>query len=735
MKKLFLLFFITLSTLVRADEGMWLPLLIERLNYVDMQKEGLNLTAEEIYSINHSSLKDAIIQFGNGCTGEVISSQGLVLTNHHCGYGQIQSHSTVDHDYLADGFWAMSMKEELPNEGLTARFLVRIEDVTKRVLEGVNDQMTETERAEKIAQVSKTIRDEAENGTGYQSRVASFFNGNEFYLFVYEVFRDVRLVGAPPSSIGKYGADTDNWMWPRHTGDFSIFRIYTNAEGKPADYAETNIPLKPHHYLPVSTAGVEKGDFAMIMGYPGSTDRYMTSWGVNQSINLYNPTVVSIRAKKLAIMRQDMDASRDINIKYASKYASTANYWKYFIGQTRGLKRLKVYEDKQKIEAEFAAWVNASPERKAKYGNVLSDFASAYKVTDEYVQQRVYFSEAIMRGAEIMTIAQAFMGLGNELKAEKPDQTKIARIKESLVKYSDRHFKNYNRPTDLKLLTAMLQMYYEKVSVAQQPAEFRAMAEKYKLNWAKMAEDIFKKSMLDEKATVDAFIAKPDNKKLQNDPAYKLMSLFYDKYKANQEAVQQANETFERSSRLFIAGLREMQPDRKFYPNANSTMRLTYGKVLDYYPADAVHYNYFTTLEGVMEKEDSTSWEFVVPDKLKQLYESKDFGPYGVDGKMPVCFISTNDITGGNSGSPVINGNGELIGLAFDGNWEAMSGDIAFEPELQRTINVDIRYVLFIIDKYAGAKNLINELTLVNTRRIKPEAQQVSAPASTVTVN
>ncbi|MHC1777875.1 MAG: S46 family peptidase [Lentimicrobium sp.] len=732
MKRILILFFVLTAGFSRADEGMWLPLLIERLNYVDMQKEGLKLTAEEIYSVNHSSLKDAIIQFGNGCTGEMISSQGLVLTNHHCGYGAIQSHSTIDHDYLADGFWAMNMNEELPNEGLTARFLVRIEDVTKTILAQLDSKMTETERNAKIAEISKSIQNDATKGTGYDARVASFFSGNEFYLFVYEVFRDVRLVGAPPSSIGKFGADTDNWMWPRHTGDFSMFRVYAGADGKPADFSKDNTPLKPKHHLPVSLNGYEKGDFAMIMGYPGSTDRYLTSWGVKLAIEISNPTIVKIRSKKLAIMREDMDADREVNIKYASKYASTSNYWKYFIGQTRGLKRLNVLEDKQKIEADFENWVNASTARGEKYGNVLSDIETAYKTFGEYTLQRWYFVESIIRGAEIMTLAQSFSSIATELKADPPSEEKMTKLKENLKKSVDKHFKNYNQPTDMKLLEAMLQMYSENVPPEQQPIAFKELVAKNKGDFNRIAGNIFSKSIFADKSKTDAFIDNPSLKVLEKDPAYSLMKVMIEKYRENQKQMDAANELVDRGNRLFVAGLREMQPDRKFYPNANSTMRLTYGKVLDYIPADAIHYNYYTTLKGVMEKEDPDNWEFVVPEKLKELFEKKDFGPYAMsNGEMPVAFLSTTDITGGNSGSPVLNGNGELIGLAFDGNWEAMSGDIAFEPELQRTISVDIRYVLFIVDNYAGAKNIIKELTMApKVSRAKPvvEAESVNAP-------
>ena len=731
MKKLLIIFLLLSTTMVKADEGMWLPMLIERLNYVDMQKEGLKLTPEEIYSVNHSSLKDAIIQFGNGCTGEIISSQGLLLTNHHCGYGEIQAHSTLDHDYLADGFWAMNMSEELTNEGLTARFLVRIEDMTQRVTNMLNDRMSETERNEKINEISKEIQKEATNGNGYEARVASFYKGNEFYLFVYEVFRDIRLVGAPPSSIGKFGADSDNWMWPRHTGDFSIFRVYTAPDGSPADYSKDNVPLKPKHHLPVSVDGYEKGDFAMIMGYPGSTNRYQTSYGVKLDIDVNNPTIVKIRAEKLGIMRKDMDANREVAIKYASKYSRTSNYWKYYIGQTRGLKRLNVIGKKQKLETEFTDWANADPSRKAKYGTLMNDFDDAHKVMREYSLQRWYFFEAILRGPEVMTLAQSFAGLGRTLEEDNPDQARIERIAGLLNNAVDKHFKDYNQPTDQKLLTAMLRMYYENVPMNQQPEAFKKLVAKNKHNYAKIAQNIFDKSMFASPEKVRAFLENPSAKALKKDPAYALMGDFLANYLENQENVDAQTEKLDRANRLYVAGLQEMMPDHTFYPDANSTMRLTYGQILDYIPADAIHYKHYTSIQGVMDKEDPSAWEFVVPAKLKELYNNKDYGRYAMkNGEMPVCFLSNTDITGGNSGSPVLNGKGELIGIAFDGNWEAMSGDIAFEPELQRTISVDIRYVLFIIDKYAGAKNIINELSIMDSRAVaKPGMQKATKAA------
>jgi hypothetical protein len=719
MKKLFILFIslIALSRVAIAanipDEGMWLPMFIDRLNYVDMQKMGLKLTAKEIYDINNSSLKDAIVIFGGGCTGEMISAEGLLLTNHHCGYGSIQNHSSVDHDYLRDGYWAKTREMELPNPNLTVRFLIRMEDVTTTVNSTINDKMPEKDRNTKIKSVMDSLQKDAVKGTSNIAVVRSFFDGNEFYMFVYEVYKDVRFVGAPPSAIGKFGADTDNWMWPRHTGDFSMFRVYMSPDGKPAEYNKDNVAYKPKKFLNVSLKGVKEGDYAMIMGYPGSTQRYMTSYGVKMALDIADPATVKIRTTKLQIMKEDMDKSDAVRIQYASKYAGTANYWKFFQGEIRGLKRLDVVNQKKQLEDQFTKWFASDNTRMAKYGSALTDIGDAYTTLTKYNTVVTYTNEALFRGPEIVAFTFKFEALYNLLKAEKPEQAKIDEAVKSLKESIDPYFKDYNQITDQKLLAALLKMFYEDVPKDQQPAYLQTVYEKNKGDFAKYAELIFSKSIFASKDKINAFLNAPKLKVLDKDPAYQFTKAVIENHRKIMETLAPVNEKLGRGNRLFVAGIREMQPDKKFYPNANSTMRLTYGIVKDYFPADAVHYNFYTTLDGVMEKEDPTSDEFNVPAKLKELYKAKNYGRYGENGVMKTCFITNNDITGGNSGSPVLDGSGNLIGLAFDGNWEAMSGNIAFEPELQRTINVDIRYVLFIIDKYAGATNLISEMKLV----------------------
>ena len=698
----------------KADEGMWLPFLVKRLNYADMQKKGLKLTAEEIYSVNHSSLKDAIIQFGNGCTGEIISSQGLILTNHHCGFGKIQEHSTIDHDYLTDGFWAMKQSEELTNPGFFVKFLERIADVTELALKGVNDDMTEDERSAAIRKNSKKIiKNNTEEGK-YEVVVKPFFNGNEYYMFVMTTYSDIRLVGAPPSSIGKFGGDTDNWMWPRHTGDFSIFRVYTAPDGSPAEYSKDNIPMKPKHYLPVSTAGVKEGDYAMIMGYPGGTDRYMTSYGIQQKLDLEFPTRIAIRRAKLDIYAEGMDADPKVRIQYSTKYAHVANYWKNFIGMSKALKALKVVEEKKATEDKLTKWINADTTRKAKYGTCIADIDAAYKVMENYVIVSNYFFEGIYSGPEILKQAISYIGFLRVLKAEDSDQEKIAKYATSLKDKNKAFFKDYNKAIDTKVWAQMMDMFHANVPADQQPEYLIKMNKKYKGNYTKWANKVYAKTMFADSAKLNAFLDKPSAKALEKDPAFIAINAFYDGYKKYNQESNEAYNKLAKGDRLFINALRKMEADKSFYPDANFTMRLTYGTVRSYEPKDAVTFNYFTTIDGIMQKEDKDNPEFTVPSKLKELYKNKDYGVYGQDGNLRICFLSDNDITGGNSGSPVINGKGELIGLAFDGNWEAMSGDIKFEPNMQRTINVDIRYVLFIIDKYAGATNLIEELTLVN---------------------
>jgi hypothetical protein len=718
---------ISVSFTSRADEGMWLPLLIKRLNYTDMQKLGLKLTAEEIYDVNHSSLKDAILNFGGFCTGEVISKDGLVLTNHHCGYESVQSHSTVQNDYLSNGFWAMSRDKELQNKGLTVSFLVRMEDVTEKVLSAAG-KISSDDREEKIEALSKELQAAAIQGTHYNAEVKSFFEGNEYYLFVYETFKDIRLVGAPPSSIGKFGGDTDNWMWPRHTGDFSMFRIYTGPDGKPAEYSKDNIPLKAKYWLPVSLKGIHKNDYSMVLGYPGNTERYIPAAAVSMVYEQSNPIKIRIREKRLALMKEDMDASPEIRIKYAATYAQISNYYKYFIGQNQGLKRLNIIEKKKNNETAFRDWVNADASRKADYGNILTDYDKIYTNYRKFNPAYIYLEEAAF-GTEILLYAYHLNSLYTALKGGNPDEIKIEI--EAAKKVTGESFKNYNASTDKKIFAALLKMYYEDIPKEMHPAVFTQVEKKYKGDFNKYADDVFKKSILADSVKMKAFLAKPDPKILGKDPAFQAMNSILNDFRAKIGPMLGAIfAKKDQTNALYTKALMEMKKDQKLYPDANFTMRLTYGTIQDYDPRDAVHYEYFTRLNGIVEKEDSSNEEFVVPPKLIDLYNKKDFGRYADEnGIMHVCFISNNDITGGNSGSPVINGEGQLIGTAFDGNWEAMSGDIVYEPGLQRCISVDIRYILFLIDKFAGAGHLIQEMTLVeNTAGSSPQIKKDIEP-------
>ncbi len=696
-----------------ANEGMWLLHLLKKINEAEMQGMGLNLTAEEIYSVNNSSVKDAVVRLNGGsCTAEVISDQGLVLTNHHCAYGAVQSLSSVDHDYLTDGFWAFKQAEELPIDGMTVGFLQYIEDVSERVLTGVTPEMTEEERNAIIGAAINEIRNEAVE-KGYDADVKGMYYGNEFYLFTYKTYSDIRLVGVPPESIGKFGGDTDNWMWPRHTGDFSMLRIYADADNNPAGYSDSNVAYKPKHHLPVSLDGVKANDFTMILGYPGSTDRYLSSYGVEEALEVSNPTVVDIRTTRLETMKKHMDADKAVRIQYASKYAQVANYWKYFQGQSRGLKKLHVYDQKKELENEFAKWVAQDEARTKMYGNALQLMEEYYAENSKTEAARAYVNE-VGFGSDMTILAWRFNG---NVAASYSEETK-SYSQDAIDAFKGRIddlYKDFDAATEKDVFINLFSMWQKNLPKEQQPDIFELINKKYKGSVQVFADKMFATSFLASPEKLKAFLAKPSKKVVDKDLAMMTMKSVLSLYRTKLNNPE-IGDKYDRGYRLFVDGLRKMQPNKKFYPDANSTMRLTYGKVGDYYPADAVHYDYVTTANGIVQKYDPKDPEFVVPAKLIDMIKEGDYSNYADEnGNLVTCFISDNDITGGNSGSPVLNGDGHLIGLAFDGNWEAMSGDIAFEHQLQRTISVDIRYVMFIVDKFAGAKNIIEEIDFVKT--------------------
>lgn len=720
--KLILLALLALPMFVQANEGMWLVSLLNRVNEAEMKNLGLNLTAEEIYSINNASLKDAIVRLNGGqCTGEVVSDKGLIFTNHHCAYDAIQSLSTVQNDMLTNGFCAKSMNEELPIPGFEISFLVRIEDVTKTILDGITADMSEADRAAAIQGKIGQMAGKAAEGGKYEAEVKSFFYGNEFYLFVYSTYRDIRLVGNPPESVGKFGGDTDNWMWPRHTGDFSMLRIYADKDNNPADYAADNKPYAPKHFLPVNINGVEEGDYAMIMGYPGTTDRFLSSWGVQQALDLTNPATVEVRDLKLSTMKKHMDADPAVRLKYAAKYASTANYWKYFIGQSKGLKRLNVYDKKQKQEAKFADWAAKDPSRQAEYGKALDMIKAYYDATNATAKSNVYALEAGLIGSDLTLFAFRFARTF-EAAMKETDETKRKAILDNFKGQAEDFYKDYDMQTEKDVFAALTKLYRTKISADQRPTWMSTIDAKFKGNEAAFTEKMFATSFLVSKEKLMAFLDKPSQKVFDKDMAVMVGKSAIEKYRAT--FANDAQDKFDTGYRLFVKGLREMNPDKAYSPDANSTMRITYGQVKNYTAADAVNYDYYTTTKGIMEKRDETNPEFVVPNRLAELINKKDFGKYANSkGELVVCFIADLDITGGNSGSPTIDADGNLIGIAFDGNWEAMSGDIAYEPELQRTIVVDVRYVLFIIEKLMGGKNITDELKYAK-RPMRPAATQ-----------
>ena len=686
------------------DEGMWLPMFIKNYNYATMQKMGLRLTAEQLYDINNSSLKDAIVQLGDGfCTGEMVSRDGLMFTNHHCGYSSVVELSSVEHDYLNNGFFAMSKADELPVD-FTVNFLERMEDVTSIVLEKVDEKTTESDREKYVEEAIKKLRKENSQDGRYKVVVKPFYEGNEYYMFIYTTYEDVRLVVAPPSAIGKFGGDTDNWMWPRHTGDFTVFRIYTAPDGSPAKYSKDNVPLHPKHFLPVSLKGYQPGDYTMIWGYPGTTNRFMTSYEVQNEIDVAAPALYEPLDAILPVMYEAMESSQKVHLQYADKHASLANTQKNQHGEVESLKALKVVEAKAKEEAELTRWINADKARKEKYGNCLAEIDQACKNLDGTKYKSVMNSNLAIYTSSTLKAARY---LQNSLQLEKGEKGFDDGKKEKLLKTFDAQNEDTDPATEAKIIVASLKTW-EKYPESYRP-DLTFFTKNYNGNYDAF-EKALRNSIFISRENLEKFLQKPSNKVLENDPARQYLNAVFQHLLMNLSAFD-IEEKLAVPRRTYIAALKEMKASTPMYPDANSTMRTTFGTVCDFYPADGVHYNYYTTTKGILEKEIPGDFEFDVPAKLKDLILKKDFGQYlDKDGTMHVCFLSNNDITGGNSGSPIMNGNGELIGLAFDGNWEALSSDIVFNTDLQRCINVDVRYVLFIIDKFGGAGYLLNEM-------------------------
>lgn len=702
--------------IARADEGMWIPLLLEKYNIKIMQENGFKLSAEDIYSINQACMKDAVVNFG-GCTAELISGEGLIITNHHCGEGRIRTHSTVENDYLRNGFWAMSREEELPNPGLRVSILVRMEDVTGEILSVLENGMDENARQEVISKKSSELVAEAVGDTHYTAFVRPFYQGNQFFLFVNEMFYDVRLVGAPPAAIGSFGGDTDNWMWPRHTGDFSLFRIYAGKDNMPAPYSPENVPYKPKKFFPISLKGVQEDDFTMVFGYPGSTFEYKPSFHLEMLSQHINPEFIKVRGKKIEIIDDAMNRSAKIRIQYTSKASGISNSWKRWIGENRGLEKLDAITRKKQFEKEFQEWADADELRKSDYGDILPQYKQIYEQLTDYTFLNNYYSEVFFsRGIEVISFAGRFVSLKDLVESNAPEE-EIKDEVENLISQTDRFFKDYDKLTDQKLFVALLALFSENVTPEYQPASVRGAYQKFSGDFNRYADWFYNRTIFADQEYVLEMLNSFTRRKMKEilkDPAFQLFM------EANRIRVIQIlpeynklTEDLRKMDRTYMMAQMEFQPDKIFYPDANSTLRVTYGKVKGYYPRDGEYFLPWTTLEGVMEKDNPEIYDYDVPEKLKELYHTRDFGRYGEDGRMHVCFIATNHTTGGNSGSPVINAEGHLIGVNFDRAWEGVMSDLMFNPEKCRNISLDIRFALFIIDKFAGAGHLLEEMELV----------------------
>ena len=708
--KLFLLLFVIQTQAQQG--GMWIPSLLEGMNEKEMKSLGMKMTAKDIYDTNKSSLKDAVPQFNGGCTSEVISPKGLLLTNHHCGYGQIQSHSSTEHDYLANGFWAYKMEDELPNKDLVVTFIVKIEDVTKQVLEGVNTLSNEAEKQKKIQENISALSNSFPKEAWQENKIRTFYDGNQYLLFVTETFKDVRLVGAPPTSIGKFGSDTDNWVWPRHTGDFSLFRIYADKNNRPAAYSKDNVPYTPKHFLPVSLDGIAEDDFTLVFGYPGKTNEYLPSVAINQIANELNPAKIEIREQALKVADGFMRKDNAIKIQYASKYAGTANYWKKWQGETLGIKKSNAIAVKKEAEKKFQEKVSKAKKEK-EYGSILNDFEKNYTEIAPYALARDYFNETVQRNTELLSVAYKFYQL-EQLYNTKGEQAFTDR-KNNLYNGLGDFYKDFSAKVDEKVFEQLIALYATKVPKQFLPNTLN------NIDVNQLTKSIYSGSKLTSYSGSKELLTGDTKTVLENinrDPAFVLVKSMADMY------LKEVNPTYEvlnlkitELQRNYMKAQLELSENSRIFPDANSTLRVTYGKVKGYEPKDGVYYNPITYLDGVMEKYIPGDYEFDVSPKLIDLYKNKDFGNYGENGKMPVCFIGTNHTTGGNSGSPALDAKGNLIGLNFDRVWEGTMSDIYYDPSICRNIMVDIRYVLFIIEKYAGAKNLIEELQLVHPKK------------------
>jgi hypothetical protein len=711
--KLFLLLFVI--QMQAQQGGMWIPSLLKGMNETEMKNLGMKMSAKEIYDVNQSSMKDAVPHFNGGCTSEVISPKGLILTNHHCGFSQIQSHSTVDHDYLTDGFWAYKMEDELPNKNLTVAFIVKIEDVTTLVLEGTAALTSESEKQNKIQENITALTNSLPKENWQENKIRTFYEGNQYMLFVTETFTDVRLVGAPPSSIGKFGSDTDNWVWPRHTGDFSLFRIYADKNNRPAAYSKDNVPYTPKHFLPISLDGVAEDDFTLVFGYPGKTNEYLPSVAIEQIVNELNPAKIEIRDKALKVADGFMRKDNAIKIQYASKYARIANNWKKWIGETQGLKKSNAVAIKRESEKAFQQKITKAGKEK-EYGTLLVDFEKNYAEIAPYASARDYFTEVVQLNTELLSVGYKLYQLEQVYKT-KGEQSFTDR-KNNLLTGQEAFYKDFNATVDEKIFEQLIELY-----AAKSPKQFLPQS-LMNVNAKNLASEIYSKSRLKNYAGLKELLTGDTRTvltSLNNDPGFLLVKELADKYlKEVAPKYDEINLKITALQRTYMKAQLELNKDSRIFPDANSTLRVTYGKVKGYEPKDATLYTPITYLDGVMEKYIPGDYEFDVPAKLLDLYKTKDYGPYGENGKMPVNFIGTNHTTGGNSGSPVIDANGNLIGLNFDRVWEGTMSDIYYDPSICRNIMVDIRYVLFIMDKYAGAKNLISELKLVHPKKSKP---------------